>query len=85
MKILKDIPYRQTSDSSGLGDIYIPDDSFSEDAAVLSIHGGGWGAMSKESFEGVALWLCGELGLPVCNINYRLRRLAKAHRRKDGS
>ena len=72
MKILKDIPYRQTSDSSGLCDIYIPDDSFSEDAAVLSIHGGGWGAMSKESFEGVALWLCGELGLPVCNINYRL-------------
>ena len=72
MKTLQDIPYRQTTDSSGLCDLFIPENSFSEDVAVLSIHGGGWGALSKESFEGVALWLCEELGLPVCNINYRL-------------
>lgn len=72
MSILRDIAFLPEFGKSGLCDLFIPDRPAVPDMAVLIIHGGGWSAMSKESFEGVGLWLSGELGLPVCNINYRL-------------
>jgi len=72
MSILRDSAFLPEFGKSGLCDFFIPDRPAVPDMAVLIIHGGGWSAMSKESFEGVALWLSGELGLPVCNINYRL-------------
>ena len=79
MKLLKDIPYRQgdsalcdTAGKSGLCDLYIPKEKLEENVAALVIHGGGWSGMAKENTEGIALWLCEELGLPVCNTNYRL-------------
>lgn len=71
MKISKDIPYRPGG-IPGLCDVYLPDRETPSDFAVLMIHGGGWSSMSKENFAGPAEWLCGELDLPVCNINYRL-------------
>lgn len=72
MSISRNIAFRPEIGNFGLCDFFLPDRASVPDIAVLTIHGGGWGAMSKESFEGIALWLCNELGLPVCNINYRL-------------
>ncbi|MBQ9337727.1 MAG: alpha/beta hydrolase [Lentisphaeria bacterium] len=72
MKILKDIPFRPGSGISGLCDLYLPDRFARPDIAVLMIHGGGWNSLTKDSLEGVARWLCEDLGLPVCNTNYRL-------------
>ena len=79
MKILKEIPYRQGDKAlresvgqSGLCDLFIPDVKVAGNVVALVIHGGGWSSMAKENTEGIALWLCEELGLPVCNTNYRL-------------
>ena len=72
MKLLKDISFRPSAGISGLCDLYLPDRVSRADLAVLTIHGGGWNSLTKESFEGVARWLCNDLGLPVCNTNYRL-------------
>ena len=72
MKILRDVVCQPQFGISGLCDLFVPDRTPLPDVAVLSIHGGGWSSQRKESFEGVALWLCGELGFPVCNTNYRL-------------
>ena len=74
MKLLKDIPYRQgeSTGKSNLCDLYIPDGKVEDNVVALVIHGGGWSGMAKENTEGIALWLCEDLGLPVCNANYRL-------------
>ncbi len=74
MKLFKDIPYRQGESigKSNLCDLYIPDGKVEENVIAMVIHGGGWSGMAKENTEGIALWLCEELGLPVCNANYRL-------------
>ena len=72
MKLLKDIVFRPESGTSGLCDLYLPDRVSKADLAALTIHGGGWNSMTKENFEGVARWLCEDLGMPVCNANYRL-------------
>ena len=76
MKLLKDIPFRPSAGISGQCDLYLPDRVSEANFAVLTIHGGGWSSMTKEKFEGVARWLCEDLGLPVCNTNYRLTREA---------
>lgn len=72
MKILKNAVYQPDTGSAGLCDFYLPEKNGVRDLAVLAIHGGGWSSLTKESIEGIADWLCGDLDLPVCNINYRL-------------
>lgn len=72
MKVMNHISYRKENGFRGLGDLYLPDTVTPETSAALLIHGGGWNALDKSSFAGVALWLCQELGMVAYNINYRL-------------
>ena len=63
MKVIDHISYRKENGFRGLGDLYLPDTVTPETGAALLIHGGGWSALDKSSFAGVALWLCQELGI----------------------
>ncbi len=72
MNVINHISYRKEYGFRGLGDLYLPDAVTPRTKAALLIHGGGWSALDKSSFAGVALWLCGELGMAAYNINYRL-------------
>lgn len=65
------ISYNPEHEFRGLGDLYLPENA-EQKTPVLLIHGGGWGAMDKQGVRGIAEFLCGELGHPVYNINYRL-------------
>ena len=69
MNVYEDIFFTSVS----AGDLYLPE-QVSGDAVVLLIHGGGWCSMDKKDVRGIAEFLCGEIGLPVFNINYRLTR-----------
>lgn len=71
MRIIADIAYAPEHGFRGLGDLYLPDDSAGAPVA-LAIHGGGWNAMDKHSWSGVAEFVCRDLGYAVFNINYRL-------------
>ena len=68
---LTTISYNSGHGFRGLGDFYSPENT-EQKTPVLLIHGGGWGAMDKQGVCGIAEFLCGELGYPVYNINYRL-------------
>ena len=72
MNVLKNISYRPSSDDSGLCDLFIPEQNQHRDVVVMTIHGGGWCSMAKENLEGISQWLCHDMGLSTCNINYRL-------------
>ncbi len=72
MQVINHISYNDEHGFRGLGDLYLPDNVTPETKAALLIHGGGWCAMDKSSFAGVALWICSELGMVAYNINYRL-------------
>lgn len=65
------VPYNPDHGYRGLGDLYLPECP-EKKFPVLLIHGGGWGSMDKQGVCGIAEFLCGELGYPVYNINYRL-------------
>jgi len=71
MQILKDIRYLPENGFRGTGDLFLPEPDCSTGKIALSIHGGGWASMDKDSFAGVAAFLA-ENGLAVFNINYRL-------------
>ena len=71
MNILSDISYAPENGFRGIGDLYIPDHGVTPRGAVLTIHGGGWRALDKSSYEGVARFFA-ENGFAVYNINYRL-------------
>lgn len=75
MKIVRDFVYQPAYGERGLGDLYLPDSLSPQTPAALTIHGGGWSAMEKYSFAGVAEFLCG-LGFAVYNIHYRLSTIA---------
>lgn len=70
MKIVSDQIYLAAAGKRGVGDLYLPSDAVPR-GTVLAIHGGGWNALNKSSFAGVAEFLC-ECGFAVFNINYRL-------------
>ena len=72
MKVVNHLSYHGEYGFRGLGDLYLPDSVNSRTRAALLIHGGGWSALDKSSFAGVALYLCQDLGMAVYNINYRL-------------
>ena len=70
MKRIDEIPYAPQNGVRGLGDLYLPERPARAPLA-LCIHGGGWNAMDKYSWSGVAQFMC-EQGLAAYNINYRL-------------
>lgn len=70
MKRMDEIAYAPQNGVRGLGDLYLPDRPARAPVA-LGIHGGGWNAMDKYSWSGVAQFMC-EQGFPAYNINYRL-------------
>lgn len=74
MKTIEDIAYAPEHGERGLGDLHLPE---RPDGAPLAlcIHGGGWNAMDKTSWRGVAQFMC-EQGFAAFNINYRLLDIA---------
>ncbi len=74
IEIHYDIPYRPTgSDPAGerwRGDLFLPQRCHCAPLALV-IHGGGWNAMDKNSFAGVAEFLALQ-GYAAFAINYRL-------------
>jgi len=75
MKVVSNLVYNKTYGERGLGDLYLPDEITPETPLALAIHGGGWSAMEKSSFAGVAQFLC-RLGFAVYNTHYRLTTIA---------
>ena len=71
MKLISNVIYNKSHGEYGLGDLYLPEQVTGKTPIALAIHGGGWRAMDKYSFSGVAEFLCG-LGFAVYNIHYRL-------------
>ncbi len=72
MNVINHLSYNKEHGFRGLGDLYLPENPGPATKAALLIHGGGWSALDKSSFAGVALYLCQDLGMAVYNINYRL-------------
>ena len=70
---IKRVSYNRGHGEFGMGDLYYPKAFKKDSPVVLAIHGGGWSSGSKKSWEGVAEFFARELGLPVFNINYRLK------------
>jgi len=56
----------------GAGDVHLPEKTAPETPCVLLIHGGGWSAMDRHAMDGVADYLCRDLGCVVYNVDYRL-------------
>ena len=71
MRVIPEIAYLPEAGERGVGNLYLPDREPSDAPVALTIHGGGWNALDKSSFAGVAEFLC-KLGFAVFNINYRL-------------
>lgn len=70
MQEIHDIAYAPANGIRGLGDLYLPEQPNGAPIA-LCIHGGGWNAMDKYSWSGVAQMMC-RFGYGAFNINYRL-------------
>jgi len=73
MRIIRNIIYDSNTGDAGRGDMFLPEEVPTGKGypVVLTIHGGGWSSMTKESFEGVSAFLA-ENGFAVFNLNYRL-------------
>ena len=74
--VVRDIPYASENGKFGLGDLYLPEKSSPETPVVLAIHGGGWSALDRYSWSGVAEFFWRDLGCAVFNIEYRLASAA---------
>ena len=70
MEEVQDIQYAAEHGIRGMGDLFLPEKPQGAPLA-LCIHGGGWNAMDKYSWAGVAQLMC-EQGYAAFNINYRL-------------
>jgi len=74
IEIRYDLPYRSRASSligeRCVGDLFLPSQRQSPPLALV-IHGGGWNAMDKNSFAGVAEFLA-QQGYAAFAINYRL-------------
>ncbi len=70
--IERDIPYAAENGTYGLGDLYLPKAATMETQVVLTIHGGGWTALDRYSWSGVAEYFWRDLGCAVFNVEYRL-------------
>ena len=71
MPLIPNLVYNPSHGDRGLGDLYLPEHADQHTPIALSIHGGGWAAMDKSSFAGVAQFLC-EIGFATFNTHYRL-------------
>ena len=74
IQILRDIPYDATHGSAGIGDLYLPANRNGKATppVLLAIHGGGWRALDRSTFAGVAEFFCRNFGFAAFNIEYRL-------------
>ncbi len=72
MKNIVNLTYRPAEDGFGTGDLYLPETAGASPAALLLIHGGGWGSMDKSGLAGIAEFLSQDLNLAVFNVDYRL-------------
>ena len=79
--VIRDIAYAPESGRFGLGDLYLPKQVSRETPVVLTIHGGGWCALDRESLRGISEFFWRDLGFAAFNIEYRLARSAKASTR----
>ena len=70
--VVKDIAYDASLGEKGVGDLYRPDGWTAETPVVLQIHGGGWTALDRASWAGVAKYFTEKLGYACYNIEYRL-------------
>lgn len=70
--VVKDIAYDASLGAKGIGDLYRPDGWTAETPVVLQIHGGGWTALDRASWAGVAQYFTEKLGYASFNIEYRL-------------
>lgn len=77
MKVLENLVYSKQAGPEGAGDFYLPENFSETTPLALCIHGGGWDSMSKERMQGIATFLCRDLGIAVYNINYRLAGKSK--------
>jgi acetyl esterase len=73
VELIRDVPYAQTGRSAHLLDIYRPIgvSSAAPRPAVLYVHGGGFGILTKDSHWMLAL-IFARRGYTVFNISYRL-------------
>ncbi len=71
-KVVRDVVYNKSIGAAGAGDLYFPEGYTPQTPVALAIHGGGWSAMDRSSWAGVAQFLCNDLGFVVFNIEYRL-------------
>lgn len=67
---IRDISYGGDHERN-VGDLFLPDKPRAHAAPVMLIHGGGWNALFKESFQSFAGPFLND-GRAVFNINYRL-------------
>ncbi len=68
--VRREISYDGGEHSRCVGDVFLPD-GVAKAIPVLLIHGGGWKALAKESFEFMVPFFR-EAGHPIYNINYRM-------------
>lgn len=66
---LREIPYAREGAQRAVGDLFLPKGP-PRGAPVLLIHGGGWNALNKESFE-FMLPIFALAGRPAFSVNYR--------------
>lgn len=71
MTIIPNVVYNPAYSERGLGDLCLPENPSPRTPIAISIHGGGWSAMDKSSFAGVANFLC-TMGFATFNTHYRL-------------
>jgi acetyl esterase/lipase len=71
-KIIRDVVYSAEAGADGRGDLYLPPEVKPDTPVVLTIHGGGWSAMNRASWAGVAEFFRNDLGFAAFNIEYRL-------------
>lgn len=76
IRVYYDIPYRNDNEAHERhrGDLYLPAESDGAPLALI-IHGGGWQAMDKNSFAGVAEFFA-QQGYAAFATNYRLLKHA---------
>lgn len=73
MNMKPDVVYNASIGKFGMGDLHCPGTPPPPKGypLVMTIHGGGWSSMTRDSFAGVASWLA-DNGWAAFNIDYRL-------------